>query len=112
MDLENAITVIVTCPFMIGMRDGGMDAKHMVVTVGFISVGGRLLTGEAVDMCGQSLSGGVKGDSQADLATFMLNVAYDRRPVTGVGPPPPSLVGPHAGWIVWVAVGLTFSPAF
>ena len=97
-------------PLVLGMTNGGVGTKEMVVA--WVFIGAYLRVGErkAMHMRFDGSSSRIAGHADVHLACFSPNRANERRAVMGIGPSSTTIVCALARWISRVKGFFPFFP--
>jgi hypothetical protein len=113
MDFTNAITIVISCPFVFSMVDRDMLAWNLSVPCPFIGIDRRVGLRETDQVPLQSLTISVLDDPQPNASALTPDRADDGRTVIIIGAMPALFVGSTAGWVRGIIVfSAFFSPAF
>ncbi len=110
MDLTNAVTIVISCPFVFSKIDRDMLAWNLIVPCPFIGIDGRAGLRETEQVLLQSLTVRMLDDTQPNGSTRTPDRADDRRTVIIIGTVPALFVGPTTGWVRGIIVFLAFFP--
>jgi len=110
VNFADAITVIVTSPFLLAVADGGMGSNNMVVALPFIRIDRGPHSSEGVNVLFQGRLIGVMGHSEPNLSALAANRAHNRRAVIVISTVARLFIGPSSGRILGIGVKVTFFP--
>jgi hypothetical protein len=111
MDFTDTVTVIISSPFVVRMRNRMMSSsgvRQLRVDVVLIGVDGAALRGHLLNLGLDGAPLGVIQDKEANLPRPPTDDAHHRWPVIGHCPSTTPFVGPTTGWVGWVLVHLSF----
>jgi len=110
MDFANPVTIIVACPFLDGMTDGGMGSLELAIALRFISIDLSIGVGELMNMPTKDGSCRIGDNAQPHLPALSPNCPDDWGTIIGIGSPSTPFVGPPSWRVRWITVFITFFP--
>src|SRR5512133_674611 len=102
MHFTEAVTIIVTSPFLDGMTDSGMGSLELVITVVFIGVDLSGGLGELMNMPTKGGARRIADDAQPHLSALSPNRPDNRGTIIGIGSPSTPFIRPPSWWVRWI----------